>query len=253
MWPIRISVLLWGSFIGCGWSTPPSTTSGPKPYDVRLLTFSHRLFLTLAFNPETFVQKDTFCEGRYELRLSLWQAGRLLFWGERKLTLRAHSTGQPDATNLHTWPIPLTLPAYPITCTLECWDKEYHQVWIETDTIKSPAFSPLFVSYEKNLYSFSEIGMQNFVILASPAPVVEVVLYQAESSLPGLKRYLSLQEQRFVGVGSKGIDTLRLSWRKAELLPGEYLIGIYAYRGSKVVAEGFYQVVRKASPGERAG
>jgi hypothetical protein len=68
---------------------PPSTTFGPKPYDVRLLTFSHRLFLTLAFNPETFVQKGAFCEGRYELRLSLWQAGRLLFWGERKLTLRA--------------------------------------------------------------------------------------------------------------------------------------------------------------------
>lgn len=75
--------------------------------------------------------------------------------------------------------------------------------------------------------------MQNLVILASPAQVVEVALYQAESSLPGLKRYLSLQEQRFLGVKSPGIDTLRLAWRKAELVPGEYLIGIYAYRGGK--------------------
>jgi len=94
--------------------------------------------------------------------------------------------------------------------------------------------------------------MQSLIILTSPAPVVEVALYQAESSLPGVKRYLSLQEQRFVGVGKREIDTLWLSWREAELLPGEYLVGIYAYQGRKVIAEAFYQVVRKAFPGERA-
>jgi hypothetical protein len=130
---------------------------------------------------------------------------------------------------------------------LECWDIEQSRAWIESDTFQPGAFQPLFLSSKGTLASFSEILAQSAIILISPTPMVEVALYQAESKLPGMQRYLSLQERRFLGVKTQRVDTLRLDWREEELRAGEYLIGVYAYRGNSVAAEAFYRVFKRAS------
>jgi len=224
---------------------PPSTTSGPKPYEYHLLQAPSHLILTLAFSPEAFIQKGDSCEGHYQLRLTIWEGSSLRFSGERRLTFYATPTGLPHSPNLYTWPIPITPSSTPLTWLLECRDTEQKQTWIDTDTLKASSFRPLFLGCEGTLCRFSEILSQTQIILTSPTPIVEVVLYQAESRLPGVQRYLSLQERRFVQVKTAQIDTLRLNWRKDELRTGEYLVGIYAYRGSSVVAEAFYRVFKR--------
>lgn len=225
---------------------PPSTTFGPKPYEGRLIETSRHLVLILAFSPEAFIQKGAYCEGRYQVRLTLWQGQHLLFWGEKRLTFRASSTGLPDSSNLHVWALPVP-PSARLRWTLECWDIEQSRAWMESDTFQPGAFQPLFLSSKGTLGSFSEILAQSAIILISPTPMVEVALYQAESKLPGMQRYLSLQERRFLGVKTQRVDTLRLDWREEELRAGEYLIGIYAYKGNAVAAEAFYRVFKRAS------
>jgi len=225
---------------------PPSTTSGPKPYEYHLLQAPSHLLLTLAFSPEAFIQKGDSCEGNYQIRLTLWAQQSLCFSGERRLTFYATSTGLPYTPNLYTWHIPITPSSTPLTWLLECWDTQQNQVWIDADTLKAGSFKPLFLGCEGTLCSFSEILSQTQVILTSPTPIVEVILYQAESKLPGVQRYLSLQERRFIRVKTAYADTLRLNWRKDELKAGEYLIGIYAYRGNLVIAEAFYRVFKRA-------
>jgi len=224
---------------------PPSTTSGPKPYEYHLLQGPPDPVLILNFSPEAFFQKGDSCEGRYQIRLTIWEGQSLRFSGERHLTFYATSTGLPHSPNLYAWHIPITPSSGPLTWLLECWDIELKQAWIDTDTLKASSFRPLFLGCEGTLCSFSEILSQTQIILTSPAPIVEVVLYQAESKLPGVQRYLSLQEQRFLQVKTTRIDTLRLNWRKDELKAGEYLVGIYAYRGNSVVAEAFYRVLKR--------
>ncbi len=224
---------------------PPSTTSGPKPYEYHLLQAPPHLILILAFSPEAFIQKGDSCVGRYQIRLTIWEGRSLRFSGERRLTFYATSAGRPHSPNLYAWHIPITLSAAPLAWLLECWDMEQNQVWIDADTFKASSFRPLFLGCEGTLCSFSEILSQTQILLTSPTPTVEVVLYQTESKLPGVQRYLSLQERRFVQVKTARPDTLRLNWRKDELKAGEYLIGIYAYRGNTVVAEAFYRVLKR--------
>ncbi len=224
---------------------PPNTTFGPKPYEHRFLQAPQGLTLTLVFSLEAFTQKGDSCEGHYQIRLTLWEGQSLRFSGEKRLTFYATSTGLPHTPNLSAWEIPIDPIDAPLTWLLECWDLERKQAWVEVDTLKPGSFEPLFVACEGKLCSFSEIHARAQIILASPTSIVEVVLYQAESKLPGVQRYLSLQERRFLRVKVGGIDTLSLDWRKEELTKGEYLVGIYAYRGSSVVAEAFYRVIKK--------
>ncbi len=231
---------------------PPNMISGPKPHEYHFLQTADQWILTLSFSPEAFLQKSDTCVGRYQIRLTLWQGNHLLFSGERQLVFYASRTGIPDPSNLYTWPLPIETPSTPLTWLLECHDTELHQTWVDSDTLRPGSFKPLFLSCEGKLCSFSEILSYTRIILTSPAPIVEVVLYQAESKLPGVQRYLSLQERRFLRVRTAQLDTLSLDWRKEELNAGEYLTGIYAYRGKAVVGEAFHRVTMRVSSGRRA-
>jgi hypothetical protein len=73
----------------------------------------------------------------------------------------------------------------------------------------------------------------------------QAALYQAESSLPQLTRYLSIEERRFTLQAPRGYDSVSLRWRVPELPAGRYLIGLYLYRGEALQFQAYYPALRK--------
>ncbi|MCX8111607.1 MAG: hypothetical protein N3E49_00195 [Bacteroidia bacterium] len=233
-----------GILLGYGWRMLLNTTFGQNPFEVQAVRSPSEAYLWILFSPASYIQAEGYCMGRYDVEILVRNQQRPYVYHRRSLFLRSTSAELPETSNLFSW----KLPPLPETASWEVvvWDQQTRRVFFQTGSFSS----------EQWAVAFSEVG-QGFasgVLLASlmvlyhlPAGTYlgQAALYQSASTLPELRRYLSIEERRFTLHASGRWDTLRLNWRVEDLPSNAYLIGLYLYKGEELQYQYFYSVRRR--------
>ena len=222
-----------------------STTFGQNnPCSLQWIYSPEATEVWLVFEPGAFIQGPTGCYAHYEVELivrdSVQVYGRLL----RRLTLLSTSEEVPLQPNI----LQARWPKLPVGVKWEVviWDLEQRQAHFRQGHLSAQAWQANFFRVGAG-YTTDQLGAEQlWLYRAAPGIYLgQAALYQAESSLPELTRYLSLQEKRFSVRATAGIDTLRLLWQQEDLPPGRYLIGLYLYQGEEPRYQAFYPVRRR--------
>lgn len=221
-----------------------STTSGQNPLSLQWIYSSQAAEVWIVFEPGSFLQGPEGCYAHYEIELTLRDSVRV--YGRLLRRLRFYSTSQeiPRTPNL----LHIRWPELPpgLQWEVVVWDVERRQAYFRQGYIDPQAWQVSLFRIGEG-YTAEELSAEQlWLYRAAPGAYLgQAALYQAESSLPQLTRYLSIQEKRFSVQASTDIDTLRLRWQEEDLPPGKYLIGLYLYQGEEPRYEAFYPVRRR--------
>ncbi len=198
----------------------------------------------ITFPTSAFIQAEKECYAIYEVEVLVRMDQRVL--AHHRRIVRLYSTNDERPTNRNVLFLSFdTLPSH------ARWEVLVWDPLRQIATLQSGTFSK-----DKWAIAFSEWGAGVSVGILTPTLMIlyrlpagiylgQAALYQSASTLPELKRFLSIEERRFTLHASGKWDTLRLSWRMEELPPGAYLVGLYLYRGEALLYQLFYSVRRR--------
>lgn len=221
-----------------------NTTSGQNPCNVQWIYSPEAAEVWMVFEPGAFLQGPEGCYAYYEIELTLRDSVRVYGRFLRRLAFQSTSQEVPRTPNLlHArWP---NLPPG-LKWEVLVWDAERKQAYFYQGSLNPQAWQVSLFRIGAG-YTTEQLTAEQLWLYraASGTYLGQAALYQAESSLPELTRYLSLQERRFSVKASMHIDTLRLIWQQGDLPPGKYLIGLYLYQGEEPRYQAFYPVRRR--------
>lgn len=222
-----------------------STTFGRSPFEVRVFPTAQETLLWLFFSPSEYIQREHTCSASYEVEFLVRDSLRIYYRLVREVYLESDEQEVPLTMNVMTWRVPLFSAGLKWEVLL--WDKErQHSFWKE-GFFSTPSTPIISVFMQGKGYSLEDFTREQVIEYIMPKGVywAEVALYRGEQSLPELVRYLSVEERRLTLQATGQWDTLRLYWRPEEFPPGQYLIGIFFYRGGRLCQEWLHPVRRR--------
>ncbi len=224
----------------------PNTTCGQNPCEVRFLRSRDTLLIALFFSPGAFVQADSVCYGMYEVTLILRDSLRVQVHRKAHLLLSSTPDEKPLTPNYLLWgyePLPKGTK-----WEVEVWDVARQQFFYQQGTLPAHEESWSLLVFEEGPGGYISTLTASQTLWLTPEPgtyLGQTALYQAESSLPELTRYLSIEEKRFTLQASAPLEKHTFSWGITELPRGSYLIGIFLYQGEELRYQAYYPVRRK--------
>lgn len=224
----------------------PSTTCGQNPCEVRFLVSRDTLLIALFFSPGAFVQADSVCSGAYEVTLILRDSLQLRVHRKARLLLSSTTDEKPLTPNYLLWgyaPMPEGTK-----WEVEVWDRERQQLFYQQGSLPPYEESWSLLVFEEGPggHLATLTAAQHLLLAIEPGTYLgQAALYQAESSLPELTRYLSIVEKRFTLQTSAPLEKYALSWGITELPRGSYLIGVFLYQGEELRYQAYYPVRRR--------
>jgi len=128
------------------------------------------------------------------------------------------------------------------------WDVARQQLFYQEGTLPAHEESWALLVCEENPggYTGTLTASQRLWLAIEPGTYLgQAALYQAESSLPELTRYLSIEEKRFTLQASAPLEGYTFSWGVTDLPRGSYLIGVFLYQGEELRYQAYYPVRRR--------
>ncbi|MCS7189053.1 MAG: hypothetical protein RMJ66_04990 [Bacteroidia bacterium] len=220
---------------------------GHNLFEVRWIIGPFATHLWLVFEPAHYVQASEECIAQYEVEVFLRDSSRVYAYSRKTLRLKSTLQELPTTPNFahFKWE---NIPSHSIQWEISVWDLERYVNTLQKGFLPPPkeSWSVSLFYWGKGVNS-SSLNPSHLCLYSVPKGTYlgQVALYHAESSLPELTRYLSIEERRFTINASGELDTLQLYWRVRDLLPGRYLIGFYLYKREELVYGAFYPVLRK--------
>lgn len=224
----------------------PSTICGQNPCEVRFLVSRDTLVMALFFSPAAFVQVDSLCYGEYEVEVILRDSFQVRVHRKAHLQLSSTSEEKPLTPNYLVWgsrPLPRGMK-----WELWVWDAQRLQGFYQQGHLPPHEEGWSLLVSEEGQGGHLRIltASQRLFLAIEPGTYLgQIALYQAESSLPELTRYLSIEEKRFTLQASAPLAGHTFSWRIMDLPPGFYLIGVFLYQGEELRYQAYYPVRRR--------
>lgn len=221
-----------------------STTFGQSLYEVHAVQAGEGGGLWVTFLTSAFVQGEKECYAVYEVEVLVRIERRVIAQHRRIVRLYSTRDERPINQNVLSW----SFEALPSHARWEVlvWDSLRQTATMQSGTFSKDKWAIPFPEWGAGV-SPDMLTPTLTVLYHLPAGIYlgQAALYQSESTLPELKRFLSIEERRFTLHASGGWDTLRLNWRVEELPAGAYLVGLYLYRGEALLYQSFYSVRRR--------
>ncbi|MEN2993297.1 MAG: hypothetical protein ABDH91_07060 [Bacteroidia bacterium] len=219
------------------------TSYGQNPFEVIARADGQRLRLWVLFSPSAFVQYPNFCRGEYLVEVLLLRARSVAYHLQRRFLGLSTPQEEPLGPNYLFWDLPK--PPEAETYQVIIWDVARQRVFYEKGDLQAAqrewqvSFFPIGKGLSRNELAAEQLCLYR---VAPGFYLVQAALYQGETTLPELTRYLSIEEQKLTVYGTGKWDTLRLRWRSEGLPKGAYLVGLFFYREDQLAYQALYPV-----------